>query len=132
MSVRSSLYFVFLVFFISCEIQDKKPENILSEEVMAEVMVDIQLLEATYNSRLLNLTDRKERMDRYYAEIFEHHGVSEETFDESFTYYQDYPEELELIYEKVFENLEKLLTEEETKSKGKDKKKGKKKSKTKE
>lgn len=123
MRIKFALSAFLLLFFISCDVSEKIPENILGEEKMADVLVDIQLLEATYNSRLLNTDDRSERMSRYEKEIFEHHGISEETFNESYTYYQDYPKKLELIYESVFEKLEKMLTEEETKSKNKKKKK---------
>jgi hypothetical protein len=121
--IKRFAIFSFLVFFsVSCEIQEETPDNILSEEKMASILVDTQLLEATYNSRLLNLLDRKERMTRYYNEIFEHHGVTEESFNESYTYYEEHPEKLDLIYEMVFEDLERLLTEEETKSENQKKK----------
>ena len=125
MNLKGILYIFLLVFIFSCDVQEKKPENILNEDIMIAILVDVQLLEATYNSRLLQTDDRSERMKQYANEIFEHHGVSEKTFNDSYTYYQDFPEKLELIYESVFEKLEKLLTEEETKSKNQKKKKGK-------
>ena len=126
MKLTFKLFAFVLVFLLSCEVPEKKPEDILSEEKVSDVMVDMQILEATYNSRLLNLDDRNDRMKRYYDEIFEHHGISEKVFNESYTYYQDHPEQLELIYEMVFEKLEKLLTEEETKNKQRRQKKAKK------
>jgi len=129
MNIKHTLFAFLVLVLFSCDIPEKVPENILSEEKMIAIIVDVQLLEATYNSRLLQTDDRGERMTRYANEIFEHHGVSEKLFNESYSYYQDYPEELELIYENVFEKLEALLAEEETKSKnqkkkGKNKKKG--------
>jgi len=129
MNIKHTLFVFLVLVLFSCDIPEKVPENILSEEKMIAIIVDVQLLEATYNSRLLQTDDRGERMTRYANEIFEHHGVSEKLFNESYSYYQDYPEELELIYENVFEKLEALLAEEETKSKnqkkkGKNKKKG--------
>ena len=129
MNIKHTLFVFLVLVLFSCDIPEKVPENILSEEKMIAIIVDVQLLEATYNSRLLQTDDRGERMTRYANEIFEHHGVSEKLFNESYSYYQDYPEKLELIYENVFEKLEALLAEEETKSKnqkkkGKNKKKG--------
>jgi hypothetical protein len=127
--IKRVLIFSFLVFFsVSCETSEEIPDHILSEEKMTSVIVDTQLLEATYNSRLLSVADRKDRMKRYYAEIFEHHGITKESFIESYNYYEDHPEKLELIYDSVFEKLEALLTEEEIKSKNQKKKKGNKKS----
>jgi hypothetical protein len=127
--IKRVVIFSFLLFFsVSCETSEEIPDHILSEEKMISVIVDTQLLEATYNSRLLSVADRKERMKRYYTEIFEHHGITEESFNESYNYYEDHPKKLELIYESVFEKLEELLTEEEIKSKNQKKKKGKKKS----
>ena len=91
---------------------------------MVLILIDIQVLEATYNTRLIYEEDRNEKMDRYYQEIFENHQTNIDLFNESYTYYQENSEILEAIYEEVLEKLETMQTEEETKStKAKDKKK---------
>jgi len=113
MRIGTIIISLFLL-FTSCEIADKKPENIFSQEKMTEVIMDMQLLEATFNSRLLHVKDKDTKMRIYYDEIFSHHEISEISFNESYSYYQDYPKQLEQIYEKVFEELERMQTEQET------------------
>ena len=81
---------------------------------MVSILVDIQILEATYNNRLIYEDDRNEKMKRYYNEIFEKHGISIDLFNESYTYYEAHPIILEAIYEVVLEKLEAIETEEET------------------
>ena len=126
--------FIFLTFLsliqISCDNSNKRSESIILEDSMVSILVDIQVLEATYNTRLIHLEDRNEKMESYYQEIFEKHQTNADQFNESYTYYEENPEILEAIYDRVLENLEALQTEEESKySKKKDSKKKKKKKK---
>ena len=123
--------FIFLTILsliqVSCDNSTKRSENIILEDSMVSILVDIQVLEATYNTRLIHLEDRNEKMERYYQEIFEKHETNVDLFNESYTYYEENPEILEAIYDQVLEKLEALQTEEETKySKKKDLKKKKK------
>ena len=118
---------LFLFLLVSCSGKRVKvPDDLLPEEKMAEVLVDVELLEATNNSRMIGLEDRDERMKRYYREIFEHHGITEKEFNDSYSFYEKHPEKLEEIYTSVFEKLEKMQTEEETRIKSKKKNKPKK------
>ena len=115
MKIKFAFLTFLLVILLSCDDSKKRPENIISEESMVSILVDIQILEATYNSRLIHEDDRNERMKRYYQEVFEKHQTSKELFNESYTYYEENPEILYAIYEVVLEKLEAIQTEEETK-----------------
>lgn len=111
-----SLIMVVLFFFASgCDFKENKPEVLLSQEQMVDLMIDIQLLEATYNSRMVRLDDRKPRMDRYYEEIFSKHQTTRAIFDSSYTFYEKDTEILAEIYEQTFEALEKMEAESEGK-----------------
>ncbi|RLD25110.1 MAG: hypothetical protein DRI54_05415 [Bacteroidetes bacterium] len=113
------LKFTFLAFLLliqlSCDQNERRPENIISEDSMVPILVDIQILEATYNNRLIHVEDRNERMERYYKEIFEKHQTSSDLFNESYSYYEEHPAILQAIYEVVLEKLEAMETKEETK-----------------
>ena len=50
-------------------------------------------------------------MLKYSDEILKHHNVSRESFDYSYEYYINHPEEFEATFELVFEELSKLETE---------------------
>jgi hypothetical protein len=124
MKFKFNILISLLLLIIACESPEDKPEKIISEENMVSILIDIQILEAVYNTRLIHEEDRNERMDRYYLEIFENHQTSIDLFNESYSYYQENPDLLDAIYEKVLEKLEALQTEAETKVvKAKEKKK---------
>jgi len=114
MKLKFTFITFLLLFLFSCDRTEKRPENIISEDNMVPILVDIQILEATYNNRLIHEEDRNERMERYYKEIFEKHETSSDLFNESYTYYEAHPIKLEAIYEVVLEKLEAIETEEET------------------
>lgn len=94
----------------SCEEAETRPEHILDEEVMVAVLTDVQLLESVKmtqsgKSRLpLQSTDA-------YGGIFSKHDVSEEEFKESMSYYSHYPEQLEVIYDRIIVALSERQAE---------------------
>lgn len=115
MKFKFNILIYLLLILISCDSPEKKPENIISQENMVSILIDIQVLEAIYNTRLIHEEDRNERMDRYYKEIFENHQTTIDIFNESYSYYQENPVILDAIYEEVLEKLEAMQTEAETK-----------------
>jgi hypothetical protein len=94
--------------FFACSSESEPPENLISQDKMVDVLVDLQLLEATYNIKLVLLDNRSERMNRYTLEVFNHHQITQAMFDSSYAYYEKDPEALINIYEHVFEKLEAL------------------------
>ena len=78
---------------------------------MVQVIKDLMLLEATYNTQLIRVKDKNERMVKYTEEIFNKHNISEEDFDSSYDYYIKNPSEFEAMLELVFEELNKMETE---------------------
>jgi len=106
--------FIFLIIIsigFSCNNQNKKPDMLIQQTEMSLILTDLTLLEATYNTRLIRIADKTERMLKYSEEILDRHNVSKENFDISYEYYMDHPEEFEVIMELVFEELNKLETE---------------------
>ena len=98
-------------FQFSCQLEKDSSSELIEKEEMVLLLKDMMLLEATYNTRLIKLTDKKERMIQYSDEILEKHAVSKESFDDSYEYYLDHSEEFEEILELVFEELNKMETE---------------------
>jgi hypothetical protein len=95
----------------SCKSGTDKPDNLIEEKEMVMILTDMTLLEATYNTRLIRVSDKKELMIKYSEEILRKHQVSKERFDLSYEYYIDEPEKFEAILELIFEELNKLETE---------------------
>lgn len=109
---KGSLFLViFILFLSSCELEKKKPEDLIAKNEMVLILKDMVLLEATYNTRLIRFDDKNERMTNYSIEILNKFGVSKEKFDSSFEYYSSDSYEFESMLELVFEELNKLETE---------------------
>lgn len=109
--MRLFIFLIILSIGFSCNNQNKKPDNLIQKNEMSLILTDLTLLEATYNTRLIRISDKTERMLKYSEEILGRHNVSKDEFDISYEYYMDHPEEFEMIMELVFEELNKLETE---------------------
>lgn len=109
-----SLSFILIIFTLltsACSGSKDKPKDLIPKEKMSLILKDMVVLEATFNTRLIRLTDKDERMIRYNDEILNQHQVSKQAFDDSYEYYLDHEEDFEAIMELVFEELNKMETE---------------------
>ena len=107
----SLLLILLFLFASSCSGSKEKPKDLIQKEKMSLILKDMVLLEATFNTRLIRLDDKDDRMIKYNEEILNEHQVSKQTFDESYDYYLDHEEDFEDIMELVFEELNKMETE---------------------
>ena len=109
--MRIFIFLIILSIGFSCNNKNKKPDTLIQKNEMSLILTDLTMLEATYNTRLIRVSDKTERMLKYSEEVLDRHNVSKENFDVSYEYYMDNPEEFEMIMELVFEELNKLETE---------------------
>ena len=107
----SFLLISLLLLASSCSESKDKPKDLIQKEKMSLILKDMVLLEATFNTRLIRLEDKDERMIKYNEEILNKHQVSKQAFDDSYEYYLDHKEDFEDIMELVFEELNKMETE---------------------
>lgn|SRR5690554_599405 len=90
----------------------EKPENLLPEDQLIDMMVDVHIAEATYNTRrnqdtlLLNSNSA----DFYYS-VLQKHGVPDSVFEKSIVYYGSQPRRFEKMYRKVMNQLTELEQE---------------------
>jgi hypothetical protein len=105
MLFRVSKILLLFVLLHACKSNEPPPEGILSEDQMVEVLVDIHLAEGikqtgetTTDRTLLQISDM-------YQAVFEHHGITEESFRESFDWYSRRELIFDRVYEKVIERL---------------------------
>lgn len=83
------------------------PDSVLPEEKMAEVLVDIHLLEASMN---LNVAET-DRVRPANIDIFSKHGTTRQEYDESYRFYTENPEKLAEVYQLVLNSLSKMQAE---------------------
>lgn len=81
-----------------------KPDNLLDEEVMVDIIYDISILQATDGSMPYKLTDHNIKMDQY---IFEKYKIDSITYRENQRYYAADARKYKKIYKKVIERFEK-------------------------
>ncbi|MCF8232796.1 MAG: DUF4296 domain-containing protein [Bacteroidales bacterium] len=106
-----AVIFVLLGFFLimgACDRDKDSPEyRIVEKDEMVDVMVDVHLVEAALRNKKLSGDSLKKLTNNYYQNLFDKHNISRRDFDSSFAYYEDNVGELNKIYEKVIEGLNK-------------------------
>ena len=122
---RLTCIILFLVLVTACGRKDKgfMPERLLTEREMIDVMTDVQIIEADINlqkSQEHELTssdtvkivpkDYVRMSQEYYAQLFEHYGITDSIFEQNMRYYAERPETLEKIMDSVMQRLMKEQT----------------------
>ena len=96
--------------FFSCS--EKKaviiPENILPKQKMAEVMVDINLLEATMSLNITNKDKVSVGNPTPDFNVLKKNNISKKQYDESFYFYSQKPDLLNEVYQIVLDDLSKM------------------------
>lgn len=107
------LLFLSLFVVFACEKPIlEEPENLLERNKMIEMMIDIHLAEAAFQSRryqdslFLNATSA----DFYYS-VLQDHQVADSTFEKSFVYYASNPKKFEKMYQDVMNKLNEMEQE---------------------
>lgn len=101
----------------------EKPENLIPEPQMIEVLTDICKVEARFQRRLsVRGKDNSELVLQNYNVIFNAHNVTLPQFKTSFEYYENSPKKMQELYDSVIVILTKeeaLLKKEEEQQKQK-------------
>jgi hypothetical protein len=107
---------VLLLFNTSCnEDMTGKPPHLISRDKMVDILVDIHLSDAAFQTRRYSNTQLNAytESDFYYSILKKHHLV-DSVFEISLLYYSSKPKEFEKIYTRVINRLT-VLEQDETK-----------------
>lgn len=99
----------------SCGSEEKKearPDGIIDGEKMTALMVDLQQIEGANNLKYFQGDTGQTNYGLLYETMFEKHGTTKAVFDSSMAWYAIHPEEMEVIYDQVIEELMKIEAEE--------------------
>ena len=122
---RLVLLSLLFVLAIACGHKDKGfiPERLLSEQEMINIMTDVQIIEADINYQKSQEREQEPndtikiipkdyvKMSRdYYAQLFEHYGITDSIFEQNLKYYTERSAELEKIMDSVMQRLTKEQT----------------------
>ena len=95
--------FILLTVFFSCTQQaEKKPTYLLSEFQMIDALVEIHLLESAAKLNLIEgLKKDSLNIRDYYEVLFDSKSYTYEEFQESFTYFNRRPAQIEAFLDSV-------------------------------
>ena len=113
------LFFV-LATLVGCKDKGYVPDHLLTEQEMIAIMTDVQIIEADINRQKTVERDRDPNdttkvvpkdyvalARNYYAQLFEHYGITDTIFTQNMKYYTERPETLEKIMDSVMQRLMK-------------------------
>lgn len=109
---RIVLLFIFPAFFACSKPVIEKPEILIQEDKMIELLVDIHLAEATFNTRRHrdSLVMKSSSADFYYS-ILDKHQVPDTVFEQSFVFYASQPRKFEKMYRQAMNKLNEMEQE---------------------
>ena len=93
-----------LAWMTSCG--EKRPEGILSKQQMVQIMEEIYIAEEKVNHLALPRDSAKGVAASMTAKVFEEAAVNDTIFRQSFDYYMERPQEMELIYTALVDTLQ--------------------------
>ncbi len=102
------LLFITLMSACANEPIEEKPTSVLSSKKMAEILLDVQLLEASLNINRYPIDTSSSSPTAPTLEIFEKNNITPQQFRESMRYYSNHLDTLNYIYELVLNDLSKL------------------------
>ncbi len=96
----------------SIEERPSIPDTVFSQEKMAEVMVDVHLLEASLNVNVYNKDQIIVANNiQPNSDILKKNNVTKKQYEESFAFYSQNPLLLTEVYQLVLNNLSKMQAE---------------------
>ena len=97
---------ILLSVLISCDNEViKKPDHLVKEKEMINMLVDIHLAEATYNRMRYDSIVRNSSSVNFYYSVLDKYKVPDSIFEKSFVYYASNPKNFEKMYREVMNKL---------------------------
>lgn len=108
-NIRIFLFFTSVILIVSCTSNDdflpsKEPKNLLSEDKFIAVFSELILLESTAMQDSPNINHTHKMMDISSPKILKKHHVTKKEYAESFEYYAQDKEKMEVIYTKILDD----------------------------
>ena len=122
--MKTKLWILSCIFFLTYCSSDEKPEQILSKEQMVALMIDLNIAQTRVDQLKLKKDSAAEVYDQYHAYLLNKHLIKDSTFYESLRYYLNRPNDLDVIHEGILDTLsfrlQKIEAQEEKDKKDKE------------
>lgn len=105
--------FTFIILaFVSCDKPPiEKPEPLIKEKKMIEMLVDIHIAEATFNHMRYDTLMKNSSSANFYYSVLEKYQVPDSVFEKSFVFYASFPKAFEEMYREVLNQLNEMEQE---------------------
>lgn len=105
----SGILFLFILMMGCDKPVMEKPDNLIPEDKMIEMMADIHLAESTYkNLRNRDSIVGKSTSADFYYSVLEKYEVADSTFEKSYVFYASKPRDFEKMYRQVMNKLNEM------------------------
>jgi hypothetical protein len=103
---------IILIASVSCDkLPIEKPENLIKEKKMIDMLVDIHIAEATYRHLQYDSAIRNSSSSNFYYSILDKYEVQDSVFEKSFVFYASSPKQFEKMYQDVMNKLSQIEQE---------------------
>lgn len=103
-TVRSTIYFIFMLTAFACNKSDLQGE-IMSKEAMVDYLIELHIAEAQVQNLRLK-KDSSEMIFKIYEKyLLDKNGLTDSLFIRSYNFYLRNPIQLEAIYESVVDSI---------------------------
>lgn len=106
-----ALVFVSYLFLASCSGKLEAPDDVISESVMSKIVLDLTMVDASYQVSQSKPEIPKFKKELFYEEVMKKHGVKRDQFIRSLDYYAQNTKQLQAIYEEAQKNLSQKQAE---------------------
>lgn len=87
---------------------DKRPDNLIPDDQMADILTEVHLAEARVSRFSLRSIDSSNIAYKHLeSQIFKKFGVDTATYRKSYIFYSSHPADMEAIYQRVTQKLKK-------------------------
>ena len=105
------LIILFWVFGSCDKLPVEKPENLIKEKEMIDMLVDIHIAEATYRHLQYDSVIRNSSSSNFYYSILDKYQIPDTVFEKSFVFYASSPKQFEKMYQDVMNKLSQIEQE---------------------
>jgi peptide subunit release factor RF-3 len=106
------IYFILIVLMLAVAACDEpvvpKPQHLVKESQMIDMLVDIHLAEASYNKFRYDSTMKDNSSVNFYYSVLEKYSVPDTLFERSLVYYASNPKNFDKMYRKVTSRLSEM------------------------
>jgi len=107
---RTLIWFVLMIRLLTGCQTDNRPDNLVDTDKMANILTDVHLAEARVSRLGVASIDSSNLMyKRLESHILRKYSVDTSAYEKSYIYYSSHPREMEVIYKRIVEKLEKEL-----------------------